>query len=212
MEHKVILQAHDDHGNMHTWKSFDIKSYLISENHIYGNEFWKFHKGMVNGFELDYSKDYPNLMRDVGDFQSYCRRNIDRKHIDTAIPQEILDKFLLGESERTRMRNYQEIQSGAKDLSEYYKNGGGGMCEYRPGYIEGYDLMNSKGVKISWINEDADVCHGITSRTTIFNRIRELIALNVYFKGENKSMPRIVFYEDKNQLPGQMNIMDFMGV
>lgn len=211
MEHNVILQAHDDLGNMHTWKYYTIKDYLINENHIHGNERWKFHKGNVNGVELEYSENYPDLMRDVGDFQTYCRHNIDRKNITISVSQDILDKFLLGESENKRIANYQAVQSGAKDLSKQYNNGGGGLCEYRPGRIEGYDFFNSKGVKISWINEDADVCQGIVTRTTILNRIKELIIQGEYYKDKAEIKPRILFYEDSRQLQGQLSIFDIGG-
>ena len=208
MEHNVILQAHDDLGNMHIWKYYTIKDYLINENHVHGNERWKFYKGNVNGDELEYSEEYPNLMRDVGDFQTYCRHNANRKYITTTTPLDILDKFLLGESENKRKFNYQAIQNGVKELNHQYNNGGSGLCEYRPGHIEGHDFFNSKGIEISWINEDADVCQGIVTRTMIFNRIKELIAQGEYCKDKAEIKPRILFYEDSRQLQGQLSIFD----
>lgn len=209
MEHNVILQAIDDKGNIHTWKYYTIKKYLVNENHIHGNEFWKFHKGIVNGVELEYSDS--NNMRNIWDFQTYCRQNVDRKHINASVTQDILDKFLLGELKGKQKSNYTAIQNGVKDLNSQYIDGSCGACEYRPLHISGYDFFGKK-VKIEWINEDADVCQGIVSRTQIFNRIKELIAQGKYFIGEEEIKPRIMFYEDNNQLQGQMNIMDFMGV
>jgi hypothetical protein len=213
LEHNVFLQAYDSDGNMHTWEYYTIKDYLINENHIYTADKFKFYKAVVNGVEL---KNEPSgnigftQFRDISDFKYFCRRKLEREVIVTDVPKEMLQKFLLEEPESKRSRVFEAIQNGAKNIDEHYNNGGGGCCEYRPGYIEGYDFFDSKGIKIKWINQDADVCEGIVSRSKVFNEIKELIKQGKYIKTSNRQI--VKFQDDDKQLPGQMTIDEWLGV
>ena len=204
MEYDLILHALDPDGNMMTWKCPDIKTYLIHENHQHQKNHYKFYKAKVNGIELSYSDKWPLLMRDVGDFKTYCRQRLDRKHIDALIPGEMLRKFLLGESEDKRKRVYKAVIDG-ESIKGFYNNGGCGLCEYRPNYITGYSFFNSKGVEIEWNNENLDKCVGIATRTQILNEIKALIAEGKYIPGIK---PKAML--DEEQLPGQMTIYDYM--
>ena len=205
MKHDLILHALDPDGNMMTWKYPGIKSYLIGENHIHTKDNYKFYKAIVNDKELAYSDKWPYLMRDVGDFKTYCRKSLDRKYIETLIPGEIIIKFLLGESEEKRKSVYQAISEG-KSIAGFYNNGGCGLCEYRPDYITGYDFYSPKGVTIQWNNENLDVCMGIVTRTQLLNEIKLLIEQGKYIPGQKPE----VSINNTDQLEGQMSIFDFM--
>lgn len=207
MKHNVILQAIDPNGSMKTWEYFTIKSFLVAENHIHSDKDYKFHKAWVDGIELNYS-DKDLLLRDVSDFKTYCRKRVDRKEITMDIPKNILIKFLLEQNMNKRNRIYKAIQEG-KSINDFYNNGGGGMCEYRPGYISGYCYFKSKGVEIEWINDDADVCRGMVSRGTILSEIRELINQGIYLPCQVNKEPKISICDDK-QLAGQMSIYDWL--
>ena len=205
MKHNLILHALDPDGNMMTWKYPGIKSYLIGENHIHTKDNYKFYKAIVNDKELAYPDKWPYLMRDVGDFKTYCRQSLDRKYIETLIPGEIIIKFLLGESEEKRKSVYQAISEG-KSIAGFYNNGGCGLCEYRPNYISGYHFHNSKGVKIHWNNENLDKCAGTVTRTQLLSEIKTLIEEGIYLPNQK---PKVIISEE-NQLQGQMSIFDFM--
>lgn len=214
MEHNVILQAYDEQQNLHTWQYYDIKSYLINENHVHDADNYKFHKAIIFGHELTNEPNGSigvNYFRNIFDFKIFCRRKIGYKSISSPVPNEILRKFLLEETEYKRESIFQAIKNGAQNLNKWYSNGGGGHCEYRPGYIEGYSFFNSKGVKISWVNDEADLCNGIVTKSQIFNEIKELIKQGMYYIIKDEIKPKIAFYEDKKQLQGQMSIMDFIG-
>ena len=205
MEYNLVLHALDPDGSMMTWKYPDIKSYLIGENHIHTKDNYKFYKAIVDDKELTHSDEWPSLMRDVGDFKTYCRQNLDREYIDTEVPNEMLIKFLLGESEDKRKRVYQAVVSG-EDIKDFYNNGGCGLCEYRPGYIAGYSFHNSKGVEISWNNENLDKCTGTVTRRQILGAIKLLIEDGKYLPDQK---PEIII-DNEEQLEGQMSIADYI--
>lgn len=204
MEYDLILHALDPDGNMMTWKYPDIKTYLIHENHQHQKNHYKFYKAKVNGIELSYSDKWPLLMRDVGDFKTYCRRTLERKFIKTVISKEILRRFLLGENEEKKKRVYEAICNG-EDIKGFYNNGGGGLCEYRPGYIAYYDFFNPRGITIKWNNEDLDIYEATVPRKLVLNEVKTLIAEGKYILGIK---PKAML--DEEQLPGQMTIFDYM--
>lgn len=201
MEYKVFLQAVDDEGGLHTWKYENIKSYLANENHIHEKEDYRLCKGKVNGVELKYSKDWPNLMRDVGDFKTYCRERANKKRIEKEIPREILRKFILQESNEVKKEIYECVTKG-KSIDKFYSNGGAGLCEYRPGHLSGWSYHDSKAVEISWIDENVDSCSGKITRAKILSEIKALIGEGIYFeKKDTKGL---------DSLENQMTIFDFM--
>lgn len=201
MKHNVFLQAIDDDGGIHTWKYENIKSFLVAENHIHEKEDYRFYKGEVNGIELEYSKDWPGLMRDVGDFKTYCRKRADKKRIEKEVPREILRKFILQESEEKKKMIHESVAKG-ESINDFYNNGGAGLCEYRPNYISGWNFHKSKGVEIEWINENVDVCIGIVTRAKILSEIKTLIGEGIYFDKEDT--------KGLNTLENQMTMFDFM--
>jgi hypothetical protein len=213
MEHNLFMQAIDKDNNMHTYEYYTILSYLIDMNHVCTDEKYKLHKAVIYGKELKNEPDGNigvTYFRDIWDFKIFCRRHCERKEIKTDVPQNILDKFLLSEPESKRDRNYKAIQKGANNLNSEYNNGGGGNCEYRPGYIEGYSFFKAQGVEIQWINNDGDICIGIVPRTRIFTEIKALISKGEYLHGKNETKPKIVFYNDGKQLQGQLSLFDWM--
>ena len=205
MEYNLVLHALDPDGNMMTWKYPDIKSYLIGENHIHTKDNYKFYKAIVGDKELTYSDKWPKLMRDVGDFKTYCRQSLDREYLEADVPDEILTKFLLGESKDKRKRVYRAVIDG-ESIKEFYNNGGCGLCEYRPNYITGHSFFNSKGVEVKWNNENLDRCVGTVTRTQILNEIKALIEEGTYLPNQK---PKTII-SNEEQLPGQMNISDYL--
>lgn len=209
-EHNITVQSFDHNGNMHTVKAYTLLSYLISDNHIHKEDDYKFHKAIVNGIELENIPNGnigKNCFRDIWDFKIYCRTHCGREYIETNVPVNIIEKFLLDKNESARRSLLQKIENGAKNLDSDFNNGGGGLCEYRPGRISQYDYFSSKGVKIEWIAENGNVLFGIVTRKAIYNTIINLIARGKLVDG--MIVKETIKNADMGQLQGQMSIFDF---
>ncbi len=212
--YEICLIAEDEKGTLHTIEHPSFKDYLVAENHLHYKGKWKFIKAICYGEQL---QNIPNgnigvnYFRDIWDFNIYSRHHNERKRLEVEVPNEILHKFLLETHSNTKSLIQQTIKKGAKNINKFFDNGGCGKCEYRPNHISGYDFFHAKGVVIKWINNDADICEGMVSRNVIFKEIQYLIEQGIYLYDKPNTKPKIEFIEDRKQLKGQMNILDWLG-
>lgn len=198
----LVLQAVDLDGDLMTWKYPDIKAYLVHENHLHSKNQYRFHYAKIDDKELAYSDEWPDLMRDVGDFKTWCRRNLDREDIETDLPREIIRRFLLEENEDKKKRIYKTIIEN-ENIDDFYNNGGGGLCEYRTGHISGYKFFE-KSVEIEWCDENTNTCMGKVTRNQIKSEIKALIEEGVYLPNLK---PKTLI---ESELEGQITIFDYM--
>jgi hypothetical protein len=56
MEHNLFMQAYDNDGNLHTFEYYNMKSYLVDQNHA-KNDNWKFYKAIIYGKEIKNEPD-----------------------------------------------------------------------------------------------------------------------------------------------------------